>query len=327
MDPTGNSAWELCAGSLLCFSAGTKVKTEQGLKPIEEIQVGDQVQTRNEETGELGYHPVEELFQRETDETYHVKVNGTTIITTAEHPFWVAGQGWVEARDLKKGDKLVDLDDQEVPIEDIDVKKERITVYNFRVQGIHNYFVTDLKIWTHNCGGRDGALSGGRMSSSVSAPRVGGGGGYSRPANVSRGPAGAKIDILLPKELHNFYKANFDKALKSKGVVNTTQSPVLKGSPYHPEAVDARIKPPYKANIAHDKKSPKYNPKKDVEPSDAAEVYQSAARGDMKTWYGVGHDGKIYRFFDDNAGGVHFSGFMKSGDVPKPVRQQLGIRY
>ncbi|MCY9517757.1 polymorphic toxin-type HINT domain-containing protein [Paenibacillus apiarius] len=79
----------------------------------------------NEETGELGYNPVEELFQRETDETYHVKVNGTTIITTAEHPFWVAGEGWVEARDLKEGDKLVELDDQEVPIEDIDVKKER----------------------------------------------------------------------------------------------------------------------------------------------------------------------------------------------------------
>ncbi|MCY9796177.1 HINT domain-containing protein, partial [Paenibacillus apiarius] len=180
--------------------------------PIEEIQVGDKVQTRNEETGELGYNPVEELFQRETDETYHVKVNGTTIITTAEHPFWVAGQGWVEARDLKKGDKLVDLDDQEVPIEDIDVKKERITVYNFRVQGIHNYFVTDLKIWTHNCGGRDGALSGGRMSSSVSAPRVGGGGGYSRPANVSRGPAGAKIEI--PKNAEQFYKSVLDKGLK-----------------------------------------------------------------------------------------------------------------
>ncbi|MEC0194509.1 polymorphic toxin-type HINT domain-containing protein, partial [Paenibacillus apiarius] len=165
------------------------------------------------ETGELGYNPVEELFQRETDETYHVKVNGTTIITTAEHPFWVAGEGWVEARDLKEGDKLVDLDDQEVPIDDIDVKKERITVYNFRVQGIHNYFVTDLKIWTHNCGGRDGALSGGRMSSSISAPRVGGGGGYSRPANVGRGPAGAKIEI--PKNAEQFYKSVLDKGLKS----------------------------------------------------------------------------------------------------------------
>ncbi|MFW5438874.1 hypothetical protein ACNPIS_31455, partial [Paenibacillus apiarius] len=110
-------------------------------------------------------------------------------------------------------DKLVDLDDQEVPIEDIDVKKERITVYNFRVQGIHNYFVTDLKIWTHNCGGRDGALSGGRMSSSISAPRVGGGGGYSRPANVGRGPAGAKIEI--PKNAEQFYKSVLDKGLKS----------------------------------------------------------------------------------------------------------------
>ncbi|WP_374018225.1 polymorphic toxin-type HINT domain-containing protein [Paenibacillus thiaminolyticus] len=127
--------------------------------------MGDKVQTRNEETGEVGYNLVEELFQRETDETYHVRVDGTTIITTAEHPFWVADQGWVEARDLKEGDKLLDLDENEIPIEEIEVKKERITVYNFRVQGVHNYFVTDLKIWTHNCGGRDGAMSGGRSSS------------------------------------------------------------------------------------------------------------------------------------------------------------------
>ncbi|MCY9729264.1 hypothetical protein M5W92_13605, partial [Paenibacillus apiarius] len=102
-----------------------------------------------------------------------------------------------------------------------------------RVQGIHNYFVTDLKIWTHNCGGRDGALSGGRMSSSISAPRVGGGGGYSRPANVGRGPAGAKIEI--PKNAEQFYKSVLDKGLKSnKGTGKIPSQTVTsnKGNPF-----------------------------------------------------------------------------------------------
>jgi len=145
-----------------------------------------------------------------------VSVNGTTIVTTAEHPFWVSGEGWVEARDLKKGDMLVDLDENEVPIEEIKIKKERTTVYNFRVQSVHNYFVTDLKIWTHNCGGSYGGMSGARLSSSSSGARVGGvGGGYSRPANVIRGTTGIRIEVSK-KSADQFYKSVMDKAMKPK---------------------------------------------------------------------------------------------------------------
>ncbi|MCE5170975.1 hypothetical protein LQV63_16855, partial [Paenibacillus profundus] len=93
------------------------------------------------------------------------------------------------------------------------------------------YFVTDLKIWTHNCGGRDGALSGGRMSSSVSVPRVGGRGGYSRPANVSRGPAGAKIEI--PKNAEQFYKSVLDKGLKSNKGIGKQTATSNKGNNYN----------------------------------------------------------------------------------------------
>jgi Pretoxin HINT domain len=230
VDPSGNSAANLCMYSLEfnCFSAGTKVQTDEGLKPIEEIQVGDKVQTRDEETGETAYNLVEELIQRETDETYHVSVNGTTIVTTAEHPFWVSGEGWVEARDLKKGDMLVDLDENEVPIEESEIKKERTTVYNFRVQSVHNYFVTDLKIWTHNCGGSYGGMSGARLSSSSNGARVGGvGGGYSRPANVSRGTTGIRIEVTK-KSADQFYKSVMDKAFKSKGTGNLIDSSPIK---------------------------------------------------------------------------------------------------
>ncbi|MCG7410892.1 HINT domain-containing protein [Paenibacillus sp. ACRRX] len=66
----------------------------------------------------------------------------------------------MEAGDLLVGDKLVDRDGQEYPIESITVRKEPTKVYNFRVQGYHNYFVTDLRIWTHNCGGVGGIRQG-----------------------------------------------------------------------------------------------------------------------------------------------------------------------
>ncbi|WP_343224490.1 polymorphic toxin-type HINT domain-containing protein [Paenibacillus sp. ACRRX] len=154
VDPTGEHRLE-CA--FQCFSAGTKIQTDEGLKVIEDIQVGDKVLAKSEETGETAYKAVEETFNRTADEVYVIEVKQEKITTTEEHPFWIEGKGWVEAGDLSVGDKLVDRDGQEYPIESITVRTEPTKVYNFRVQGYHNYFVTDLRIWTHNCGGGDSA--------------------------------------------------------------------------------------------------------------------------------------------------------------------------
>ncbi|GAC44459.1 polymorphic toxin-type HINT domain-containing protein, partial [Paenibacillus popilliae] len=88
------------------FANGTVVQTETGFKPIEQIRVGDLVYAKDETTGKTGYHRVVQLFQSQADETYHITVNGTPITTSGEHPFWVHGQGWVEARHLKVGDLL-----------------------------------------------------------------------------------------------------------------------------------------------------------------------------------------------------------------------------
>ncbi|WP_233182425.1 RHS repeat-associated core domain-containing protein [Paenibacillus sonchi] len=117
-----------------------------------------------------------------------------------------------------------------------------------------------------------------------------------------------------------------DLRMQAEGKGNSTESPALEGSPYHPDSVAERIKPEYRANPAHDKGSSSYNPRKTPEPSDAQSVYEKSVRGDMKTWYGVGKDGQIYRYFDDNAGGVHFSGTVSKESVPKDVLNQLGVK-
>ena len=109
-------------------------------------------------------------------------------------------------------------------------------------------------------------------------------------------------------------------------IINTTESPALKGSPYNPEAVAERIKPSYKANPAHDPKSPLFNPRKTPEPLDAVQAYENAVRADMGTWYGKGANGEVYRYFSDNAGGVHFSGIVSKESAPIEVLRQLGIK-
>ncbi|MBT2765493.1 polymorphic toxin-type HINT domain-containing protein [Paenibacillus sp. ISL-20] len=127
-----------------------------------------------------------ELTELNLEETYHIQVEDTVIVTTAEHPFWVIGKGWVESRDLKAGDRLVNDEGIEYVIEKIEIKQETIRVYNFSVGDYHTYFVTGLKLWTHNCGGSGGRGAGGGAGGSGGfVPRPGGGGGTSLPKKVT----------------------------------------------------------------------------------------------------------------------------------------------
>jgi len=136
-----------------CFTAGTKVMTDHGEKPIEEIEKGDSVLAKNEVTGEIAYKEVEWLYRRQVDETYNIYVGNVVITTTDEHPFWINGQGWVRAKDLVIGDELVDSNGSYLKIKDIKIKKENVIVYNFKVKDFHSYFVSNLGVWTHNsCG-------------------------------------------------------------------------------------------------------------------------------------------------------------------------------
>ena len=42
---------------------------------------------------------------QEVDTLVHVSIGDTKIDTTEGHKFWIVGKGWVEAKDLKVGDK------------------------------------------------------------------------------------------------------------------------------------------------------------------------------------------------------------------------------
>jgi hypothetical protein len=72
-------------------------------------------------------------------------------------------------------------------------------------------------------------------------------------------------------------------------------------------------KPAYKANPAHTAGA---NPRKTPEPRDAAAAYERAIAGADGHWYAKGENGQIYRYFNDNAGGAHFSGMTGEGGIP-----------
>ncbi len=127
-----------------CFVAGTLVHTKEGLRPIEEIKVGDYVLSKLESgEGEQSYQRVVRTFVHEDQEVCCVDVNGWTpeerelaeatctsldeskgfpLVVTANHPFWVAGKGWVEAGDLQPGvDQILLADGSPRYIDDLSI--------------------------------------------------------------------------------------------------------------------------------------------------------------------------------------------------------------
>jgi len=134
-----------------CFVAGTLVRTANGTKVIEAVEVGDLVLSRDERTGLLGYKPVERTFVRHRVAIIDVALAGGDVIqTTAEHPFWVQGTGWVDAGKLRAGQRLWTASGVGLTVTAATVTASVATVYNLTVAGFHTYFVGGAAIWVHN---------------------------------------------------------------------------------------------------------------------------------------------------------------------------------
>jgi hypothetical protein len=138
-----------------CFAAGTPLRLPGGWRNIEDIRVGDLVLSRDENNceGPVEAKVVEEVFVRESL-VLRLDVNGRMIRTTAEHPFFVAGRGWVPCHELKVGDRLLTEDGAWVAVEAVEDTGEWVTVYNLRIADYHTYFVGcdewGFSVWAHN---------------------------------------------------------------------------------------------------------------------------------------------------------------------------------
>ena len=108
------------------FVAGTLVHTKEGLRPIEEIKVGDYVLSKAESgEGELAYKRVTRAYEFDDKEIWYIpfsvrenRFKGVPdldgeLFVTGDHPFWVADveyehlkahkNTWVKAEGLRDG--------------------------------------------------------------------------------------------------------------------------------------------------------------------------------------------------------------------------------
>lgn len=89
-----------------CFTEDALVTTENGYKKIKDIQIGDKVATMT------GFNRVTYVHKKPVkNRTLNlIKLsNGQSIIVTEDHLFMTT-EGWIEAKNLIKGDVLIDFD-------------------------------------------------------------------------------------------------------------------------------------------------------------------------------------------------------------------------
>ncbi len=106
LTPTNVVTRSIAVNGMSCFGAGTAVQTMTGPRPIEAIRVGDLVLTQSTATGALGYHPVTVTHHNPPAPTFRVGLGDDVVVASHFHRFWIAGRGWVMARDLKPGDPV-----------------------------------------------------------------------------------------------------------------------------------------------------------------------------------------------------------------------------
>ena len=158
---------------LIVVSASSALLTNGVIKSAKELKVGDYVSMTGDNVGLVKgattswYVPppqqqadtngniasrVVGTTKRMTNRILHLYTDNETIETTPEHPFSIAGKGWVPAGQLQHGDRIKTEDGQTVSVQSLEVKAERRMVYNLRVEGTENYFVGKNRLLVHNGG-------------------------------------------------------------------------------------------------------------------------------------------------------------------------------
>jgi hypothetical protein len=136
------------APSVSSLSEGTLVHTLTGPRAIESLRPGDEVLAQNVGTGRLRYQPVVSVYGNDPGPTVEVVVGGERLITAPLHRYWVAGKGWVKARDLKSGDTLRGVG-RTAKVESVD-KGPTLRAFNVDVGDDRDFFVGQLGVLAHD---------------------------------------------------------------------------------------------------------------------------------------------------------------------------------
>ncbi|MBS7256330.1 polymorphic toxin-type HINT domain-containing protein [Flavobacterium branchiicola] len=123
-----------------CFTGETLIKTPNGFIKIEDIQIGDDVYSYDEEAHQVCIRKVTHLFVEEVAEIVEIHTKNEVIRTTRNHPFFVNGE-FKDAEQIEIGEHLFTHDEKLVAVISLNYLPKTEKVYNFEVEENHCYFV------------------------------------------------------------------------------------------------------------------------------------------------------------------------------------------
>ncbi|MCB9262826.1 MAG: hypothetical protein H6607_10670 [Flavobacteriales bacterium] len=127
------------------------VKLENEQRPIEQIKVGDMVYAYDFKLQKTILKPVIEISNNFCTKYVELYLANDVIKVTGSHQFWlVDANQWMAASELKTNMSLMNHKGQKMKIEKICIKEQEAKTYNFEVADVHNYFVGNNNILTHN---------------------------------------------------------------------------------------------------------------------------------------------------------------------------------
>ncbi|MCP5205943.1 MAG: hypothetical protein H7A01_01950 [Hahellaceae bacterium] len=163
------------------FHGDTLVKTNMGFSPIRDLRAGDQVWSRDEASGQVGYKSVLAQYSNPYEETVSVTVQNSesgkiqTIVSNQIHPYFVqlpqraiavsSSEGhvyqgeitngaWVDAANLKAGFRLLNDSSTWAEVVSVKIELKPLQAFNLTVSDFHTYFVAANDeadaVWVHN---------------------------------------------------------------------------------------------------------------------------------------------------------------------------------
>jgi hypothetical protein len=116
--------------------------------PVEKVVLGDRVFCCNPETGRLMLKPVLQQTVRPPGKLIKIRAGGEEFEASGGHVFWVAGRGWLKARDLREGMRLHTIRGT-VPVEAAEPGTSQPS-FSLIVADFHTFFAGKAMVLTHD---------------------------------------------------------------------------------------------------------------------------------------------------------------------------------
>jgi RHS repeat-associated protein len=149
--PALSRSGDEAAAAMCSFSADTPVITAAGAVAIGAVVTGTHVLAWDEASGATGSYTVTAVLVHPDPVLLHLTLDGETLVTTPEHPFFTQARGWVAAGDLRVGERVRQLDGDVGVVQDVALEQRPQVMYNLTVA--HTFFVGEEGWLVHNtCG-------------------------------------------------------------------------------------------------------------------------------------------------------------------------------